>query len=77
MKVDDFFERAFQAPKAIHDEVRLLSVEEAKSLCDLDSKQFGWEFFGLEKFGRYAFCKKCNIKRKLTMGEFYGSSPVD
>ena len=45
---------------------------------DWDSPQYDWEYFGKgEKYGRYAVCKNTNIKRGLTMGEFYGAGTVD
>lgn len=43
----------------------------------LNDPMFNWEYFGFEKYGRYAVCKNTLIKRGLTMGEFYGTGIVD
>lgn len=76
MSSKDFKNRTFQAPLVQHKALNSKSCDDP-SLGDLDDDKYDWEFFGLEKYGRYAVCKNTNIKRSLTMGEFYGAGIVD
>lgn len=38
---------------------------------------YEWYQVGRDKYGRYMYCPKKNIKRNTTMGEFYQTSTVD
>jgi hypothetical protein len=69
-----FVDRKFSPPLPEHRGVKLTDY---KSLGDLDDPKFSWEYFGLDKYGRYAVCRNTGIKRGLTIGEFYGTSAVD
>ncbi|CAH7261744.1 conserved hypothetical protein [Vibrio chagasii] len=68
-----FTERKFMQPKTEHASLKHVNADSN----DWNKPEFDWEYFGLDKYGRYAVCKNTNIKRGLTMGEFYGSSSVD
>ncbi len=78
MTARSFTDRKFQEPKPEHKSLGYLSADQFTSTHgDLDDSKYDWEFFGKDKYGRYAVCRNTNIKRGLTMGEFYGSSTVD
>lgn len=46
-----------------------------------DNEKYNWEMVvgkdNDEKYGRMMISRKYKLKRRQTMGEFYGSSPVD
>ncbi|ELA7322602.1 hypothetical protein Q9X98_004235 [Vibrio parahaemolyticus] len=73
MKTSLFIERDFKDPKPEHEALKMVNHES----LDLDNPKFDWEYFGRQKYNRYAVCANTNVKRSLTMGEFYGSSVVD
>lgn len=78
MCTQSFKDRAFKSPLPEHDALPLLSVDDAVDLYgDLDDGKFDWAYFGKDKYGRYAVCRNTGIRRKLTMGEFYGAAVVD
>ncbi|GAL23048.1 hypothetical protein JCM19235_1349 [Vibrio maritimus] len=68
-----FVHRDFQEARPEHKVLEFRDLEE----LELDSPVYDWEYFGTQKYGRYAVCKNTKIKRGLTMGEFYGESTVD
>jgi hypothetical protein len=68
-----FIDREFHENKPEHESL----VETDYQTLDLDDAKYQWEYFGKEKYGRYAVCKNTNIMRGLTMGEFYGTSPMN
>lgn len=76
MSSNGFKERNFQPPLVQHKELKCESYDDP-SLGDLDDAKYDWEYFGFDKYGRYAVCKNTKIKRSLTMGEFYGAGIVD
>ena len=68
-----FIDRVFLDPRPEHIG---LQVTEYKDLM-LDWPAYNWEYFGHDKYGRYAVCSRTGIRRGLTMGEFYGDGTVD
>lgn len=71
--IQAFVHRSFQPPKAEHKNLDAHRHDEQ----DWNDEKYDWEYFGQQKYGRYAVCKNTNIKRGLTMGEFYGAGVVD
>ena len=68
-----FVDRVFTEPKENHKELPWIEYKD----IPLESTKYTWEYFGREMYGRYAVCESNKVKRKLTMGEFYGTSSVD
>jgi hypothetical protein len=78
MSTSDFTDRKFQEKRTEHEDIPCLPIDDFKKAHgNPDDEKFDWEYFGLGKFGRYAVCKNTNLRRKLTMGEFYGNGIVD
>ena len=77
MSTADFKSRTFRDPGVTQGQIhKTYPMTDQKSL-DLDDEQYDWKYYGRTKYGRYAFCENTKTRRGLTMGEFYGLSPVD
>jgi hypothetical protein len=59
------------------EEIRNLPVIKESELGDLNDPKYNWIMVGNDKYGRTMYCTNTNIRRGLTMGEFYGSGIVD
>jgi len=78
MSTHSFSDCNFQAKPASHADSSRMNIDEfMQKHGNPDDPKFDWEYFGDSKYGRYAFCRNTQIKRGLTMGEFYGTSSVD
>lgn len=76
--VSTFTDRKFKAPLESHNTLRRMSYSEAeKELDNISDPAHNWEYFGTDKYGRYAVSESLGIRRGLSMGEFYGAGTVD
>lgn len=58
--------------------IEKLPIQKWENIEDIDNgEKYCWMMFGKSKYGRTMYCPKTKIRRSLTMGEFYGTSPVD
>jgi len=59
-------------------EMKSIPYTDIKNIPDINNtNKHHWVQVGIDKYGRYMYCTKTNIKRRQTMGEFYGSGIVD
>lgn len=55
-----------------------LPIKRWEDVEDIDNgEKYNWVMVGLDKYDRTMYCTKTKIRRSVTMGEFYGTSPVD
>lgn len=75
VSVQDFVSR----PKIPYSEpISRLPIVKWETVEDINNgEKYNWVMVGLEKYGRTMYCTKTHIRRTTTMGEFYGTSPVD
>ena len=60
------------------EKINKLTLTDINSIPQLENRLVHeWYEIGSDKYGRTMFCPNTNIKRGLTMGEFYQSSTVD
>jgi hypothetical protein len=60
------------------DRLKNLNYVDNKSIENIDDPEiYEWYQVGEDKYGRFMYCPKTEIKRTQTMGEFYGNSTVD
>jgi len=64
----------------ITDDIKTLHSTYARvdlETTDLTADCYTWEYYGKQKYTRYAACNVTKTQRQLTLPEFYGMSAVD
>jgi hypothetical protein len=72
--------QAFVSRKKIpySEPISRLPITKWEDVEDIDNgEKYNWIMVGLDKYDRTMYCTKTKIRRSTTMGEFYGTSPVD